>query len=441
MTAMDLETFPLHKAAFFNDVQSISQLIKAGRSLYEQDMHGNTALHISTMLGHREATALLLAHNAPVKVKNCDGWNPLMEAVSYGDRQIITEMLRKLKAQSRMGLSSRKAHLIKMLEDIGDFYLELKWDFQSWIPLLSRMLPSDVCQIYKKGTQLRMDTTLADFNERRWERGDISFVFNAKAKHECDELIIMDNNSKVFQRVRHDESEAEVDEEVDVLMSSDIVSAQMSTKTITFRQAFSGWVFKHAREEQIGDYNVNFYLVEGMKLVSRKRREHLTADDIKKNKSFMQSLASGAAVGDEDFKQSLQHRKSLAPPGRMPTTWEEYVGAAPGAAPPLGRAQILKQNEKQFTALIGMSEDFPMGVDVLLDILEIVAPFKHLDKLRRFCEARLPPGFPVRVEIPLLPTISAKVTFQKLQFVTNLSDKIFYVPASYREDPTRFPDL
>ncbi|EYB94868.1 hypothetical protein Y032_0166g63 [Ancylostoma ceylanicum] len=349
-------------------------------------------------------------------------------------------MLRKLKAQSRTGISSRKPHLIKMMEDIGDFYLELKWDFQSWIPLLSRMLPSDVCQIYKKGTQLRMDTTLADFNERRWERGDISFVFNAKAKHESDELIIMDNNTKVFQRVRHEESEAEVDEEVDVLMSSDIVSAQMSTKTITFRQAFSGWVFKHAREEQIGDYNVNFYLVEGMKLVSRKRREHLTADDIKKNKSFMQSLASGAAVGDEDFK-SLQHRKSLAPPGRMPTTWEEYVGAAPGAAPPLGRAQILKQNEKQFTALIGMSEDFPMGVEVLLDILEIVAPFKHLEKLRRFCEARLPPGFPVRVEIPLLPTISAKVTFQKLQFVSNLSDKLFYVPTSYREDPTRFPDL
>lgn len=32
---------------------------------------------------------------------------------------------------------------------------------------------------------------------------------------------------QVFQRVRHEESEAEVDEEVDVLMSSDIVSAQV----------------------------------------------------------------------------------------------------------------------------------------------------------------------------------------------------------------------
>jgi ankyrin repeat protein len=35
-----------------------------------------------------DATALLLAHNAPVKAKNAQGWNCLMEAVSYGDRQI-----------------------------------------------------------------------------------------------------------------------------------------------------------------------------------------------------------------------------------------------------------------------------------------------------------------------------------------------------------------
>ncbi|KAK6027778.1 frog antimicrobial peptide [Ostertagia ostertagi] len=164
--------------------------------------------------------------------KNNSFMQSLASGAAVGDEDfkamfLVTEMLRKLKAQSRMGMTSRKAHLIKMLGDIGDFYLELKWDFQSWIPLLSRMLPSDVCKIYKKCTQLRMDTTLADFNERRWERGDISFVFNAKAKYESDELIIMDNNAKVFQRVRHEESEAEVDEEVDVLMSSDIVSAQV----------------------------------------------------------------------------------------------------------------------------------------------------------------------------------------------------------------------
>ena len=35
-----------------------------------------------------ECVYLLLAHGAPVKVKNNFGWSPLAEAISYGDRQI-----------------------------------------------------------------------------------------------------------------------------------------------------------------------------------------------------------------------------------------------------------------------------------------------------------------------------------------------------------------
>jgi len=34
-----------------------------------------------------ECVQLLLAHGAPVKVKNLAGWSPLAEAISYGDRQ------------------------------------------------------------------------------------------------------------------------------------------------------------------------------------------------------------------------------------------------------------------------------------------------------------------------------------------------------------------
>jgi hypothetical protein len=43
------------------------------------------------------------------------------------------------------------------------------------------------------------------------------------------------------------EAEAELDEEIDVLMSSDIVSAQMSTKPINFQRAFTGWIFKREK--------------------------------------------------------------------------------------------------------------------------------------------------------------------------------------------------
>lgn len=40
------------------------------------------------------------------------------------------------------------------------------------------------------------------------------------------------------------ETEAEMEDEVDILMSSDIVAAQMSTKQITFSRAQTGWIFR-----------------------------------------------------------------------------------------------------------------------------------------------------------------------------------------------------
>ncbi len=44
---------------------------------------------------------------------------------------------------------------------------------------------------------------------------------------------------------------------------------------------------------------------------------------------------------------------------------------------------------------------------------QIIAPqFKHFQKLRDFVEMKLPPGFPVKLDIPVLPTVSARITFQ-----------------------------
>uniref|UniRef100_A0AC34FCP6 Uncharacterized protein n=1 Tax=Panagrolaimus sp. ES5 TaxID=591445 RepID=A0AC34FCP6_9BILA len=101
----------------------------------------------------------------------------------------------------------------------------------------------------------------------------------------------------------------------------------------------------------------------------------------------------------------------------------------------------VKINSKSFKAGIGLSPEFPLGVNTLIDILEVVAPLKHMNKMRHFCEGKMPPGFPVRLEIPLLPTITAKITFQKFQWCDNLTMKFFRVPRSYAEDTNRFPEL
>lgn len=47
-----------------------------------------TYLSVCLCVPLAECAHLLLAHNAPVKVKNAQGWSPLAEAISYGDRQM-----------------------------------------------------------------------------------------------------------------------------------------------------------------------------------------------------------------------------------------------------------------------------------------------------------------------------------------------------------------
>jgi len=395
-------------------------------------------------MGRKDCIQLLLAHNSPVKLKNTQGWSSLSEAVSYGDRQTILCLLRKLKSQSREALEARRPDLIQALTDMGDFYMELKWDFQSWVPFLSRILPSDVCKIHKKGSSMRLDTTLVDFSDMRWERGDLTFLFNGRAKP-TNSLVVMDNQLKVYQMIRYEETEAELEEEVDILMSSDIVAVQMSTKAITLDRAQSGWLFRKDRSELIGAFRADVYSVHGLVVDSKKRREHLSEEDLQKNKAIFESFSKGRDLAETQLEGQPMRRPCLEKPPTTKVTWQEYINAPTGKPPYLGRPVVCKNQNKSFKAYLAISKDFPIDFARLLDVLEVVAPFKHFNKLREFVQLKLPPGFPVQIEIPIFPTIVAKVTFQ--EFVLSSGDEaevrpnLFEIPVDYREDPNRFPDL
>ncbi|XP_066298013.1 ankyrin repeat domain-containing protein 13C-like isoform X1 [Branchiostoma lanceolatum] len=432
--------YPLHYSVFQGDIKRVSALLRTC-DVTEQDVHGNTALHLAVMLGKKECVHLLLAHGAPVRVKNAAGWNPLAEAISYGDRQTITSLLRKLKQQSRQTLEEKRPELLQALQELGDFYLELKWDFHSWVPLVSRILPSDTCRIYKSGVCIRMDTTLVDFSDMRWQRGDLSFIFNGHLRPNVS-LVVLDNELKVFQRIRCEETEMEIEEEVDILMSSDVVAAQMSTKAISFQRAQTGWVFREDKTESVGTFSADYYHIGGISLESRKRREHLSAEDLKKNKELLDSLSRGFFV-ENSCDQPCVRRESIQPPPPSPVSWDEYVTAPSGRWPHLGRPMVVKETRKSLKATVAMSEEFPIRLDRLLDVLEIIAPFKHFLKLREFVQLKLPSGFPVKIEIPVLPTITAKITFQDFQARDTqfYPQSFFQIPNNFKEDPNRFPDL
>lgn len=442
----------LHKAVFSNDLPALSALLRAAKDkkvdVSAKDQHGNTALHLAVMLGRRDCVQLLLAHGAPVKLKNTAGWSPLAEAISYGDRQTIASLLRRLKQQAKSEMNTRRPEMIKGLKNLGDFNLELKWDFSSWVPLVSRILPSDICKISKRGASVRLDTTLVDFSEMRWERGDITFLYRGEEASDKS-LCVLDNKAKVYQYVRHQESELEFEDEVDLLMSSDIVAAQISTKPISFTREKAGWIWREDRAEQLGKFQADFYTVNGMVLESRKRREHLSEEDLQKNRAIIDSFSKGnTQMIDNENNPAVEvnRRPSLSPPAAPAITWEQYCSTPAGDPPLLARKIVSKTNSKQFKATVAMSEEFPMKVEMLLAVLEVIAPqFKHFNKLKDFVNLKLPPGFPIQVNIPVLPTVSAKVTFTDftwLESETGADDKDkFQIPDSYSHDPCRFPDL
>lgn len=47
---------------------------------------------------------------------------------------------------------------------------------------------------------------------------------------------------------------------------------------------------------------------------------------------------------------------------------------------------------------------------------------------------KLPPGFPVKIDIPILPTVTAKITFQEFAFRHDIDPQLFQIPTDYSED-------
>lgn len=55
-------------------------------------------------------------------------------------------------------------------------------------------------------------------------------------------------------------------------------------------------------QERVGNFLADFYAVNGLVLESRKRREHLSEEDILRNKAIMESLSKGGSIAEHTFE-------------------------------------------------------------------------------------------------------------------------------------------
>lgn len=93
--------------------------------------------------------------------------------------------------------------------------------------------------------------------------------------------------------------------------------------------------------------------------------------------------------------------------------------------------------KKGLRPILWLTPDFPLRTDELLPLLDILAnKVKAVRRLRELLTTKLPLGtFPVKVAIPVVPTIRVVVTFNKFEEITTTEE--FGTPLS---SPTHFLD-
>jgi len=100
----------------------------------------------------------------------------------------------------------------------------------------------------------------------------------------------------------------------------------------------------------------------------------------------------------------------------------------------LSRRRIVESNTREVKPEIHMCDDFPITKNMVVTLLDLVAPHHpNISKLRNFLTVKMPEGFPIKLTLPVFPTISADVTFAECDIGTEMvPQSMFELPDEYR---------
>ncbi|XP_053325266.1 ankyrin repeat domain-containing protein 13A [Spea bombifrons] len=417
------DDYPLHALVWNNDYRALERELE-GKDIEQLDPRGRTPLHLAVSLGNLESVRVLLRHKADVTKENRDGWTVLHEAVSTGDPEMVQMVLQYREFYKASTALGGVPELLTKTLEASDFYVEMKWEFTSWVPLLSRVCPSDVCRIWKSGAKLRVDATLLGFENMSWIRGKHSFIF--KEEDNWAELMEINHDDKTVTKERFDisqeiegitlDSMQPAEREVSKRLTSPIINTSLDTATIAFERTKAGfWGWRTDKAEAVNGYEAKVYTANNVNVVTKTRTEHLTEDEksrYKADRNFLESLLGTVehqfgAQGDLTTEFATANNPTAITPQEYFNPDFELKNRD------IGRPKELTIRTQKFKATLWMCEDFPLSlVEQVTPIIDLMArTSSHFAHLRDFITLQFPPGFPVKIEIPLFHVLNARITF------------------------------
>jgi hypothetical protein len=166
------------------------------------DANGNTPLLLAYRMGRTKAARMLLAAGAFSKARSAEGYESVIVAALTANPDLTREAVIAMLAETDAAFERRIPNLLSKLEELPDFELTMTWQFSSWVPLVSQLLPSDTYTIRKRGSSMRFDTTLLGMTGLKWERGSISLVLWGKDMPKPGASYVLDNDMKTAADAR-----------------------------------------------------------------------------------------------------------------------------------------------------------------------------------------------------------------------------------------------
>jgi hypothetical protein len=158
---------------FEGDVDRLKTLLTLGASpewLNTQDERGNTLLTVAALLSYTDPekyyqiSKLLLEFRADPLVKDADGWTAFDEAFSHSSIKLSSLLFDYMAGVRMKRMHEKHSESVSALSSLPDFEIHIKWSVDSsFLPLVGKLGPSDTIIIWKKGSCLRMDSTMAGY--------------------------------------------------------------------------------------------------------------------------------------------------------------------------------------------------------------------------------------------------------------------------------------
>ncbi|VDN54010.1 unnamed protein product [Dracunculus medinensis] len=432
--------YPLHWAVFRNDFQDLSR---------------RTPLMLAVTVGHLECARILLERGADATLQSADFWSVSQEAICLGNHDFLQLILKYRDYQRALKRNLAMERLLNLLKETDDFYAEMSWEFTSWLPLVSKMCPSDTYKIYKRGSDVRIDTTLVGFDSSsNWKRGNQTFMFRVTDNNQ-PEIIIIDHTSKtaMIQLMVTSDNIADYEPSYANIcsrLSSPVEVTYVDVDKIGFERirtnGFFSWLTSSNLTETINGYECKVFNASNVELITKTRVEHLSEQDKERYKQEENSSALMAVLKlVENRQECTDEMKRTGSDVYCGLTSLQYLDKEYNMdGCDIGKPKQVYKKSNSFRATVWLCDQYPLDLqEQVMPIIDLMSVNNaHFVRLKNFIQLQLPAGFPVKVEIPLFHVVSARITFANVNklgtFVSpfindqvTIDGKAFEIPSDY----------